>query len=101
MIIFQRKVDIYFVLTIPLYLFVGNTPLHECVKHKMVSCIVALLKKGSDVNHMNAAGYGPLHLAVRAGEGFSMEVLRALVVNGYNTDVNIPDSQGNAEVSLL
>lgn len=72
----------------------GNTPLHECVKHKLVTCIRALLKRGSDVNHLNAAGFSPLHLAVKAGEGFSMPVLRELVANGYNTDVNIPDSQG-------
>ncbi|CAG2235261.1 uncharacterized protein LOC143073645 [Mytilus galloprovincialis] len=73
---------------------IGNTPLHECVKHKLVTCIRALLKRGSDVNHLNAAGFSPLHLAVKAGEGFSMPVLRELVANGYNTDVNIPDSQG-------
>lgn len=60
----------------------------------MVTCIHALLGRGSDVNHLNAAGYSPLHLAVRAGESFSMAVLRELVTNGYNTDVNVPDSQG-------
>ena len=50
---------------------------------------------GSDVNHRNFAGFSPLHLAVRNGEQFSMEILKYLVTEGYNTDVNIPDAKGN------
>lgn len=72
----------------------GDTPLHECVKNGMLSCIQALLRKGSDVNHKNLQGFSPLHIAVRAGEKFSMDILRELVTKGYNTDVNIPESLG-------
>lgn len=72
----------------------GDTPLHECVKNGMLSCIQALLRKGSDVNHKNLQGFSPLHIAVRAGEKFSMEILRELVTRGYSTDVNIPESLG-------
>uniref|UniRef100_K1Q898 Uncharacterized protein n=1 Tax=Magallana gigas TaxID=29159 RepID=K1Q898_MAGGI len=41
----------------------GDTPLHECVKNGMLSCIQALLRKGSDVNHKNLQGFrfSPLH----------------------------------------
>lgn len=60
----------------------------------MLSCIQALLRKGSDVNHKNLQGFSPLHIAVRAGEKFSMEILRELVTRGYSTDVNIPESLG-------
>lgn len=76
------------------YIHVGDTPLHECVKNGMLSCIQALLRKGSDVNHKNLQGFSPLHIAVRAGEKFSMEILRELVTRGYSTDVNIPESLG-------
>ncbi|KAK3094738.1 hypothetical protein FSP39_005607 [Pinctada imbricata] len=72
----------------------GDTPLHECVKNGMLTCIHALLNCGSDVNHKNLAGFSPLHMAVRAGQTFSMDILRELVTNGYNTDVNIPESLG-------
>ncbi|OWF45349.1 ankyrin repeat, PH and SEC7 domain containing protein secG-like [Mizuhopecten yessoensis] len=72
----------------------GDTPLHECVKNGMLSCVESLLKRGSDVNHKNMAGFSPLHLVVQANKTFSMDMLRQLVMNGYNTDVNIPESLG-------
>ena len=72
----------------------GDTPLHECVRQNLHSCVKKLLHHGSDVNHRNLAGYSPLHLAVRGGEQFSMEILKCLVTEGYNTDVNIPDTKG-------
>ncbi|XP_064599919.1 serine/threonine-protein phosphatase 6 regulatory ankyrin repeat subunit B-like [Liolophura sinensis] len=71
-----------------------ETPLHECVKHNLLSCIVSLLQHGSDVNYRNAAGHSPLHLAVRQSDKFSMDVLRELLTKGYNTNVNLPDSNG-------
>ena len=69
----------------------GNTPLHECVKRNMLDCAKKLLDRGSDVNHLNQAGYSPLHLALMAGENFDISVVEALVTRGYNTDVNLPD----------
>ncbi|KAK3595843.1 hypothetical protein CHS0354_014665 [Potamilus streckersoni] len=72
----------------------GDTPLHESVKNNMFSCVSALLRHGSDVNHRNAQGFSPLHLALRAGERFSMEILKELVTKGYNTDVNKSDGLG-------
>lgn len=81
--------------------YVGDTPLHECVKNGMLSCIQALLRKGSDVNHKNLQGFSPLHIAVRAGEKFSMEILRELVTRGYSTDVNIPESLGKRQYTRV
>ncbi|KAL3864058.1 hypothetical protein ACJMK2_005767 [Sinanodonta woodiana] len=72
----------------------GDTPLHESVKNNMFSCVLALLRHGSDVNHRNTQGFSPLHLALRAGERFSMDILKALITKGYNTDVNKPDGLG-------
>lgn len=84
-----------------LVFYVGDTPLHECVKNGMLSCIQALLRKGSDVNHKNLQGFSPLHIAVRAGEKFSMEILRELVTRGYSTDVNIPESLGKRQYTRV
>lgn len=67
----------------------------------MLSCIQALLRKGSDVNHKNLQGFSPLHIAVRAGEKFSMEILRELVTRGYSTDVNIPESLGKRQYTRV
>lgn len=67
----------------------GETPLHECVKKNMLDCVVKLLDRGSDVNHFNKAGFSPLHLAVQAGNILNMDILKALIVRGYNTDVNL------------
>jgi len=58
----------------------------------MLACVKALLRHGSDVNHKNMDGFSPLHVAVQSCKLFSMEMLRELVTNGYNTDVNIPES---------
>lgn len=76
------------------FLISGDTPLHECVKNGMLSCVQSLLRHGSDANHKNLSGFSPLHIACRAGEKFSMEILKELVTNGYNTDVNIPEALG-------
>ena len=74
---------------------IGDTPLHECVRHNLLECVTELLKHGSDVNHMNANGYSALHLAVHNRETFSFEMVRTLVTCGFGVDVNLPDSTGN------
>jgi len=73
---------------------VGDTPLHECVRHNLLQCIVELLEHGSDVNHRNHQGWSPLHLAVHNTRSFSVDVIQALVTCGYNTDVNQLDGTG-------
>ncbi|XP_052220567.1 ankyrin-1-like isoform X2 [Dreissena polymorpha] len=70
----------------------GDTPLHQCVKQNMLDCVVKLLRRGSDVNHRNCAGYSPLHLAVMTGENYNIEIVKALLTYGYNTDVNLLDN---------
>ena len=57
----------------------------------MLDCVAKLLNHGSDVNHLNNLGVSPLHLAVRAGENFNMDILKELIKKGYNTDVNLPE----------
>ncbi|XP_060600674.1 ankyrin repeat, PH and SEC7 domain containing protein secG-like [Ruditapes philippinarum] len=70
----------------------GDTPLHECVRKNLLDCIVKLLERGSDVNHLNHAGFSPLHLAICAGENFNIEIVKSLIVKGYNTNVNLPET---------
>lgn len=82
------------ILSLPSY-ETQDTPLHFAVRQGMVECVQALLDTGSDVNHTNFAGFSPLHLAVNPvneNEAVSMEILQMLVVDGYNTDINLPDS---------
>ena len=71
---------------------IGDTPLHECVRKNLLDCIEKLLERGSDVNHLNHAGFSPLHLAICAGENFNIEIVKALIVKGYNTNVNLPET---------
>lgn len=69
----------------------GDTPLHECVRKNLLDCILKLLERGSDVNHLNHAGYSPLHLAIRSGENFCIDIVKSLITKGYNTDVNLAE----------
>ncbi|KAG8183242.1 hypothetical protein JTE90_014415 [Oedothorax gibbosus] len=82
------------ILSLPSY-ETQDTPLHFAVRQGMVECVQALLDSGSDVNHTNFAGFSPLHLAVNPineNEAVCMEILQMLVLDGYNTDINLPDS---------
>lgn len=77
----------------------GDTPLHFAVSHCMIECVGELLNSGSDANHLNYAGYSPLHIAVSpTNENEStnecMEILKLLVLEGYNTDINQHDGEG-------
>lgn len=75
----------------------GDTPLHFAVRRGMIGSIREMLRLGSDVNHQNYSGISPLHLCVSMptyDPVVSMEVLKLLVLNGYNTDVNQTDSIG-------
>jgi len=85
----------------------ADTALHLCVKHNFLDAVRVLLTHGSDVNHLNALGQSPLHVAVsplriamqikQDNVSFSSvdEIVHCLVKNGYNTDINLPDSHGH------
>ncbi|XP_071090734.1 ankyrin repeat and SOCS box protein 7-like [Haliotis cracherodii] len=79
----------------------NETPLHECVRHGLSSCVSSLLEHGSDVNHRNDAGMSALHLAVVSGEKYSKRILRDLTTKGYNTDVNLTDKQGSSPLHYV
>ncbi|XP_054708632.1 serine/threonine-protein phosphatase 6 regulatory ankyrin repeat subunit B-like [Uloborus diversus] len=75
----------------------NNTPLHFAVRNSMVECVKELLQLGSDVSHLNKDGFTPLHLAVTSGSlkpEISFEVLKLIVIYGYNCDVNLKDGRG-------
>ncbi|XP_050396463.1 serine/threonine-protein phosphatase 6 regulatory ankyrin repeat subunit B [Patella vulgata] len=79
----------------------NETPLHECVRHGNLSCVSSLLKHGSDCNYKNSAGLSALHLSLIADKKFSMEIVRELITQGYNIDVNLKDRNGNTPLHYV
>ncbi len=78
------------------FILPADTPLHEAVRHGLTACISELLRHGSDVNHRNTMGYSPLHLAVHNTDSFNLTIVKELVKNGYEADVNQPDGNGKS-----
>jgi len=81
---------------------VEDTPLHQCVEHSLGRAVSALLSHGSDVNCKNKLGLSSLHLALQVHSRTAQtvtassddDIVRCLVKDGYNTDVNLPDAHG-------
>ncbi|XP_054714764.1 ankyrin repeat, PH and SEC7 domain containing protein secG-like [Uloborus diversus] len=71
-----------------------DTPLHFAVSCKMADCVYELLKLGSDPSHRNFNGISPLHLTLRGNDNVSFEILKMLVLEGYNTNINVTDKNG-------
>jgi len=85
-----------------------DTPLHQCVEHGLLQAVSLLLSHGSDVNYKNKLGLSSLHTALQvpsnrhssparlagAQPSSTEDIVRCLVKEGYNTDVNLPDGLG-------
>lgn len=56
-----------------------NTALHVAVMSQKLAAVLQLLKYGANPDAENAAGWTPVHLAVRTG---SVEIVEALVAHG-------------------
>jgi ankyrin repeat protein len=57
----------------------ANTALHVAVEGQKLAAVLRLLDYGADPNAENAAGWTPVHLAVRTG---STDIVQALVERG-------------------
>jgi len=75
----------------------NETPLHECVRHGLRKCVFRLLCLGSDVNHNNVAGMTPFQIALNYRQPkFSLDIVRDIIVYGYNSDVDFLDKHLNS-----
>uniref|UniRef100_T1IID4 Uncharacterized protein n=1 Tax=Strigamia maritima TaxID=126957 RepID=T1IID4_STRMM len=84
------------ILSLPV-LNTNETPLHCCVRLRMKSCVTALLEHGSDANHRNYSGNTPLHCSIFHSynkDSESLDIMKELVLKGFNTDVNLVDGSG-------
>ena len=71
------------------FLFLEETPLHECIRSGKMDSVKELIHHGSDVNHRNSLGFSPLHIALQHRDNFSFDIVKHLIRHGYNTDVNL------------
>ncbi|PVD30546.1 hypothetical protein C0Q70_09814 [Pomacea canaliculata] len=79
------------ILSIPNFV-TESTALHECVRHGMKECIRELIRRGSDVSHKALNGRSPLHEALSPCIcSFDFDVIKDMVLNGYNCDINQKD----------
>lgn len=70
----------------------GMTPLHWAVRAGAMRCVELLVRRGADVNRVNASRRVPLHLAAEADGRHQDAVIRLLASHG--ADVNAQDRKG-------